>query len=274
VRTQDGKLVADVAPDGDAYGLAIEAKEWTLPWGPRLAFDWLRMRGIAKASEARFRHIEAKAYGGTVEGAVKVLWNDEMVLSGELTLTRLELAPLLRAFSKKPRITGRLDAKPTFRIHTESADTLRLQGPFDVHAAVLHGVDLQAAASLAERGERKGETRFEELSGELVVHDKTYRYTNLKATSGALAARGDVALRPSRTLSGKIYAQLEALGSAAEIPLNISGTLDAPVIAPTAASIAGAAVGTAVLGPVLGASVGAKVGDIADKLLGRADERK
>jgi len=274
VRGADGRLVADVVPDGDAYAITVEAREWTLPWGPRLAFDSLRMKGSATAGHVHFRQVAAEAYGGMVEGAVKLAWNDEVVVSGDLALTRLDLAALLGALSMKSRITGRLDAKPRFSIHVESADTLHLQGPFDVHAAVLHGVDVQAAASVVKQGNDKGETRFDQLSGQLAVNGKTYRYTNLKATSGALAVRGNVALSPSKALSGKVYAQLEALGAAAEVPLNVGGTLDAPVIAPTAASMAGAAVGTAVLGPVLGTSVGAKIGDVADNLLGSADERK
>ncbi len=62
--------------------------------------------------------------------------------------------------------------------------------------------------------------------------------------------------------------------TAAAIPLNVSGTLDTPILLPTGASLAGAAVGTAILGPGAGTSVGAKVGNWAEGLFGRKDKAK
>jgi hypothetical protein len=63
------------------------------------------------------------------------------------------------------------------------------------------------------------------------------------------------------------------LGSSAGIPLNVSGTLDAPLLYPTGGTMAGAAVGTAILGPGFGTSVGAKVGGWAERLLGKKREK-
>ncbi|HAJ72183.1 MAG TPA: AsmA family protein, partial [Methylophilaceae bacterium] len=51
-------------------------------------------------------------------------------------------------------------------------------------------------------------------------------------------------------------------------PLNVSGTLDHPVVLPSNAALAGAAVGTAVLGPGVGTSLGIKASKGLDKLKG------
>ena len=93
--------------------------------------------------------------------------------------------------------------------------------------------------------------------------------------SGSLAADGNVTIAPDKKLSGRINAQVKA-GSlaAATVPLNISGTIDAPLALPTGASVTGAAVGTAILGPGVGTSVGAKVGNWAEGLFGGTKDKK
>ncbi|HEY5293528.1 MAG TPA: hypothetical protein VIJ43_14570, partial [Burkholderiales bacterium] len=115
---------------------------------------------------------------------------------------------------------------------------------------------------------------FEQLSGHLVVERGSYRFTQLKIASGALAADGNVSISPKKELSGRINAQVKAVGTSANVPLNVAGTVDAPLLYPTAGTIAGAAAGTAILGPGLGTSVGAKIGGWAEGLFGKKDESK
>jgi len=88
-----------------------------------------------------------------------------------------------------------------------------------------------------------------------------------------LAADGTVTISAKKQLSGRINAQVAALGSSANVPLNVAGTLDEPSLYPTGGTMAGAAVGTVILGPGLGTSVGAKVGAWAEGLFGGKDEK-
>jgi len=75
-------------------------------------------------------------------------------------------------------------------------------------------------------------------------------------------------------LSGRIHAQVKALGASTSVPLNVAGTVDAPLLYPTAGTVAGAAVGTVMLGPGFGTSVGAKIGGWAEDLFGSKEEQK
>ena len=52
------------------------------------------------------------------------------------------------------------------------------------------------------------------------------------------------------------------------IPLQVSGTLDKPMVFPTKTAIAGAVAGTAILGPGVGTSLGIKAGSAVDKIKG------
>ena len=75
-------------------------------------------------------------------------------------------------------------------------------------------------------------------------------------------------------LSGRINAQVKVVGTSANVPLNVAGTIASPLLYPTGGTIAGAAVGTAILGPGLGTSVGAKVGGRAENLFGTKEEKR
>ena len=121
---------------------------------------------------------------------------------------------------------------------------------------------------------QEGETHFEQLSGHLVMDRGTYRFTQLNIASGSLSADGAVTISPKQELSGKINANVKAAKLAsASVPLNVTGTVQSPLLYPTGGTIAGAAVGTAILGPA-GTGVGAKVGQWAEGLFGKKDEKK
>jgi len=199
-------------------------------------------------------------------------------LVGPLDVRGLELTQVAALLSPGPRMSGKLSAKPVFSASAASADqivnALRLETRFDVRNGALHGVDIEkAATNLIKQGTTGGETRFEELSGHLVMERGGYRFTGLKIASGALAADGNVSISARKELSGRINTQIKAAGASANVPLNVAGTLDSPLLYPTAGTVAGAAVGTAILGPGLGTSAGAKVGGWAENLFGKKEKK-
>ena len=200
-------------------------------------------------------------------------------LDGNLDVSQLELQQVASMLSPGTHVSGKLSAKPVFSASAASADqlmnALRLETLFNVQNGALHGVDIQkAATNLIKQGTTGGETRFEQLSGHLVMEHGGYRFTQLKIASGALAADGNVSISPKKELSGRINAQVKAVGTSANVPLNVAGTVDAPLLYPTGGTMAGAAAGTVILGPGFGTSVGAKVGGWAEGLFGKKEEKK
>lgn len=279
IATQDGKLKALIKPDGAKYLIDASAKSWTLPAGPALLFDELIIKGVATQNDATLGDVRAKLYGGTVVGKTSISWQKGLQLGGSLDINGLELQQVAAMLSPGTHVSGRLTAKPVFSASAASADqlvkALRLETPFNVQNGTLHGVDIQkAATSLIKQGTSGGETRFEHLSGHLVVERGSHHFTQLRIASGALAADGKVSVSPKKELSGRINAQVKAVGTSANVPLNVGGTVGAPLLYPTGASVAGAAVGTVILGPGLGTSVGAKVGGWAAGLFDKKEEKK
>ena len=279
--TQDGKLKAYVKPDKSNYLIDASAKAWKLPVGPAIQFDELNIKGVATLKGANLNYVRAKLYGGTVAGKANVAWQKGMQLKGNFDVNQVELKPLVPLLSPGTNVSGKLNAKPVFSANAANAgqlmNALHLETPFNVQNGVLYGVDVsKAATSLISRdGGKGGETRFDTLSGHLVMDRGTYRFTQLNVASGSLAANGNVTISPEKELSGRVNAQVKAgQVTAASVPLNVSGTVQSPILLPTAGYLAGAAVGTAILGPGLGTSIGTTIGSGISRLFGGDEEKK
>jgi uncharacterized protein involved in outer membrane biogenesis len=279
ISMQGGKFKALVKSDKSKYLIDISAKSWTSQVGPPLVFDELVVKGVATLDDASLGEVRARLYGGTAIGKMNIGWKKGLQLNGNLDIKQVETQKIASLLSPGARVSGRLNAKPVFSASAVSADrlvhALRLKTLFNVQSGVLHGVDIQkAATSLSKQGTSGGETRFERLSGHLVMGSGGYRFTQLRIVSGALAVDGEVNISPSKALSGRINAQVKALGASTSVPLNVAGTVDAPLLYPTGGTMAGAAVGTVILGPGFGTSVGAKVGGWVEGLFGKDEESK
>ena len=277
---RDGKLKAHVKPEGAGYVIDAVAKGWAPPVGPAIHFDELTVKGVATVTEANLSDIRARLYGGSVAGKVTGTWKKGFQLKGSADVDQVEIAPVLKALGRPASLSGKLTAKPvTFSASAARADqlvnALRLESPFDIQNGVLHGVDVQRAATLlvSKDSGKGGQTRFDKLSGHLALDRGTRRLTRLNVASGSLSGDGNVTISPKDELSGRVIARVKAVSVAsAAVPLNVGGTLESPLLYPTGGTVAGAALGTAVAGP-LGTAAGAKVGQWAEGLLGKKDKK-
>lgn len=279
VTAQDGRLKVFIKSDGDSYQLDASAKSWTSPFGPALVFDELLVKGVATLSEVNLSAVHARLYGGMADGKATLSWKKGWRLNGNFDIERVELQKIVPMLSPKARISGKLSAKPLFSASATSADqlvkALRLKTVFNVQHGVLHGVDIQQAAThLRKQNTAGGETRFDDLSGYLVSEGGSHYFTQLKISSGALYVDGQVNVSPKKELSGRINAQVKMMGASIGVPLNVAGTVAAPLLYPTAGTMTGAAIGTVLLGPGVGTSVGAKVGAWAEGLFGKREKPK
>lgn len=272
ISARDGHFRATVKPDADRFNIEVQASSWRLPLGPPILFDTLLLRGVATLKSAELTEINAGLYGGTVTGTTRIDWEQGLRLKGGYAISAVELRALVPLFSPHTRLSGRLTAKPVLSASAASVDqlqnVLKLESSFDVRDGVLQGVDIQKAATSLMTRDSSGETRFDVLSGHFAMERGTRRIRNLKVASGSLAATGHVTVAPDRSLSGRINAQVRVAGvPAAMVPLNISGTVDAPLALPTGAALAGGAIGTAIL-PGVGTALGAKAGNWAEGVFG------
>jgi uncharacterized protein involved in outer membrane biogenesis len=276
--TRDGKLKLEVKPEKSSYRIEALAKGWQPPLGPRVLFDELAIRGVATLNDAELTEVRARLYGGNVTGSASVAWKKGLQIKGKAAIHQVEIRPVLQALGRPATLSGRLTASPVFSAGAATAaqlgGALRLETPFEVRSGVLHGVDISKAATsfIGKEGGKGGETRFDQLSGHLVVDRGTRRLTQIRIASGVLAADGNVTVSPQDQLSGRINANVKVAGVSTGVPLNVSGTVQSPLVFPTGGTVAGAAAGTAILGPGLGTTTGAKVGGWVEGLFGKKEE--
>jgi hypothetical protein len=62
-----------------------------------------------------------------------------------------------------------------------------------------------------------------------------------------------------------VNVEMTGTASLVSVPLDVSGTLQSPVLFPNIAALTGAAVGTGLMGPGFGTGVGVKAGEALDK---------
>lgn len=268
----EGNLAVDITPKGEGYAAAIKAEKWMSPAGPQIVFDTLTANLEYAGSTLEFPQIEAALYRGKLTASGQLDWTKNWRLSGNFKTHSIELGDAAKLFTKAVKVTGRISGNGTFNSTAREAgqlgDAMALNYKFNVANGVLYGMDLVKAASLLIRqGQTGGETRFDELSGTLYTRGKQIELRPVSVTSGLLAAKGKVKITPDKKLSGKVDTEIKKGVSFVTVPLEISGTMDSPVVLPTKAALAGAAAGTVLMGP-LGTNLGTRAGSALDKLFG------
>lgn len=280
ITSPDETLKITIKPEKGVYLLSVAARKWQ-PQIPQslqtVLIDELDILGRATLQELDLPQINAKLYGGNVTGKMNVNWKNDWMANGELHTKDMEINSLVKMFSKTS-LSGKLTADAMFDSNGKSAEQLidnpNLNMTFSIANGVLNKVDLaQAAKLISKEGSSGGQTRFDELSGNLHIADKHYRLRNIKMSSGMLGADGNVDISPNQELSGTVSVKVKSGINLVSMPLAVSGTVNDPVLRPTAGAMAGAAAGTVLLGPVLGTSLGIKAGEFTQNLFGKKDEK-
>lgn len=277
LKSIDGTLKVEVAPKGDEYFILATAQKFTLPVGLPLLIDRAAIEMHLKGNHLNIPKINIGIYRGQVTGNADLSWNKNWRFNGHIKVESLSVKEPSSLVSKSTYLSGSLFGNGNFSANTKDAgqlfNNLHADFRFQVNKGVLHGLDLVRAANLLlKQGQRGGETEFDEFSGLLNVRmenaAKQYHLRELKLSSGILAANGELKVSRNKKLDGVVEVKVKRSASLVSIPLQVSGTLNNPVVLPSKAALAGAVMGTAILGPGVGTSLGMKAGGAIDKIKG------
>lgn len=215
--------------------------------------------------------LDARVGGGRIHGPLRVALPaadakaPRITLKGTLQTDGVEVSALT---APSRALTGRLQASTEIggqfpeRVSADAlVAALRTDTRFTISDAVIHGVDLAKAVTTVGLS-RGGQTELDTLAGQVSTRGKAITLSNLVASSGVLAATGEVNISPARALSGRVRVDLTrgATGAVTGVPLAVGGTLDDPQVTLTRAALLGAAIGT-VIAPGMGTGAGANLGD-------------
>ena len=271
IESVDGKLKLDLRPEENRQRITLTAKAWTLPAGPPLLIDALKMDMVLSDKKLEISKIDGALYGGKLSGDANLTWGKAYKLIGNAKLDNLAVREPASLMSKSTRVSGQLFSNGQFSATAKEpaqlADNLQADIKFNVNDGVLYGFDLAKAPLMLIGQGKGGETKFDALSGLLGISGKTYRFRDLNIKSGLMSAKGAVKINPNKSLDGEVEVEVKNSMQIATIPLQVSGTLAEPTVFPTKTAIAGAIAGTAVLGPA-GTGLGLKAGKAVDKLKG------
>jgi hypothetical protein len=269
--TEDRRLKVDLTPEGEQYQVEIEGDHWALPIKPALEFTELHGKGTLTASKLELPDIEGRLYDGELHATTHVDWKDGIKIKGEARTSDVEIGPIVKMMSQSASLSGKLNAHGGYSLGARNAaqlaDSLRASFKVEVKKGVLYNFDLaNAVRSLAREGTRGGQTNFEQLSATVNLIGKNTQLQHIKVASGILEGNGNVDISAAKKLSGRVNVEMKGTASLVQVPLEVSGTLQNPILFPDRAALAGAAAGTAVMGPGFGTSVGTKAGEAIEKL--------
>lgn len=232
--------------------------------------------------------LDARLGGGRIRGPLVATVpaadarERRIALKGQLQTEGVDVAALT---APHRTLTGRLQASTDISAQFPervSADALvaalRTDTRFTINEAVINGVDLAKAVTTVGLS-RGGQTGLDTLAGQVSTRGRAITLSNLVASSGVLAATGEVNISPTRALSGRVRVELTrgTTGQVTGVPLAVGGTLDDPQVTLTRAALLGAAIGTVIApgaGTAAGANLGDRLGEGLKGLLGGGDGRK
>jgi hypothetical protein len=269
--TQGEELQATLTPQNKGHHVLLNIKNWQLPIESQLTIDSGEADMMLIGSRLSINNYSLHMYDGEVTGKAALSWSKAWVMDGDVSVKKLALNKPSRLISPKAYLSGALNGSGGFSAKssdvTHLLDQLKVNFQFTVNDGVLHGVDLVKVASLLIKQKvGGGETQFDRFSGHLNVAGKQYKLNKLDISSGLLAANGHVKVSPQKTLDGQVEVEVKKSVGLVAVPLNISGSVDNPVVLPSKAAVAGAVAGTAVLGPGVGTSLGIKASKGLEKL--------
>jgi uncharacterized protein involved in outer membrane biogenesis len=238
VDAKDRKFKLELAPGPDAMQITFSALDWQPPILPSIPFERIHAQGQLIGTKLSISEFTAGAYGGDLRGGFEISWGDSCALAGRLQATRVDLLRLLRALQSPLPVRGTLEAELRFVSAANAAaqllETMKLDGKFKLANGTLNDFDFPRVIQGAPRdGVRGGQTRFEQLVGNLQTGGGAYRFTGLRLTSGLMSAVGNIAVAENGQVSGAM--SLELKGSAGVLGSTVltGGTLKDPVLLPS-----------------------------------------
>ena len=270
--TRDGAFKLAVDPQGGGVSrLALTAKNWRIPVAAApLTFDTLQAQGTLRGKQLELPKIEGKLYEGKVNASAKADWSKQWQFGGKAVLAGVDVSKVQQALGRKPALSGKLRATMTYSANAKAPDqiaqALAVDGPFEIEAGALQGMDLSRVADLnltTGRVAAGGVTRFEELRGTLQARGARIKVNEFCARSPILVAGGFIEVTPDQKLSGKLDVSVAKTKGFVGVPVALSGTTSDPIVTPTKGYTIGAVIGTVLL-PGIGTALGASAGSAAE----------
>lgn len=227
LHSEDDKVKVEIDAHASPAKIMVTLKQSSLPFLSTLALNDLTASGEIGAHDIHFSEFDSGLYGGQITGNAKLSWHKGWQLQGRMNAKAFDLEKILPG----SRLSGEMEGEARFNFNSNKlvklGDASNLEGTFVVKNGVVTGMDIIETARLGST-QQGGRTHFDTLSGVLQMERDAPRFSQLRLSTGVMAANGTLDVSANRQLSGHLAVELKVRSGG--IPLSINGTVNEPLI--------------------------------------------
>ena len=221
VESVDKNLNLELTAKGKAVKIDVKARSFKLPFGSALTLEDFFATGTADSAGLVLTEFKGFAYGGTLSGNARLTWGANWSLAGQLNAKQIDTTLLVPALLSG----GRLAGVSSYAMQAPEAAKLfaapHLEGSFAIPWGTLLGVDL---GRMLQGGERRGETKFTELSGGFVYDRGIIQLRQVRLSQATMSATGNVDIDAEQNVRGRFVADLKLSTEQRHANIGMSGT--------------------------------------------------
>ena len=241
LRTRGNKWSLDITPaakDAASAGdftIDFNARELISPIGVPVLLNSISAKGTLGNQQMTFPEVTAKFLEGGATGSLNIDWKQGINVSGNFNANKLKLDQVTELFTRGVGLGGRMDGEFSLVALAGSVgsvlDRPKIQGNFAVKDGSIGNADLVQVMRSPESGGRGGQSKFNDLTGQLKVADGVIRYERLKLAGGVLLANGNISVvYATGALSGSVGAEIRSNVAQDRAIFSVSGNVARPVL--------------------------------------------
>lgn len=246
-RKDKGSVHLELRPatETGAYTFQLEGRNWMPPFGTSFPVEELIASGQVAPTHVEVSQFSFGGSFGGASGEATARLGDTWTLAGSAHSESIDLAALIRQIAPAPAGSDTDALAPTVVQGTASFSgklagagatlvdavaATRFEGPVQVRSVVLTGINLGYAATRPTLAgvTSGGSTRFATLDATMVSGGEQVIFRDIRARAGALAAFGEVDLKPDQSLKGSLRVDLGETRVLAPIRVAVRGTVLKP----------------------------------------------
>ena len=233
------------AAEAGAFTFQMEGRNWMPPFGASFPLEEMVASGQVSPSHVEVSQFSIGGPFGAANGEASAKLADVWTLSGSAHTESIDLESLIRLVAQAPSRDDAESLAPTVIQGTASfagkitgsgatlvdaVSAARFEAPVQVRSVVLTGINLGYAATRPTLAgvTSGGSTRFSTLDANLVTVGDQVSFRDIRARAGALAAFGEVDLKPDHSLKGSLRVDLGETRVLAPIRVAVRGTVLKP----------------------------------------------
>ena len=223
------KLVIKLTPNGNEIAFEASAASFAIPFVPAFSLSDFGWKGSANRQGVASSEFDGRQFDGLISGTARIRWGSNWTVEGEVRSRNVKVAVFAPALVSEGKVEARGNYTMSGPAPAKLGESAHADGSFKIENGVIGNFALRRALETggAQTG---GSTEFTELTGQAAYDKGTVQLRNLNIGSGAMNAGANLDIDAGGNLAGRIAAEVKTPNQTLRAVLNISGTVQNPVI--------------------------------------------